>query len=132
MKPHNALMATAKMIVSSESGRSVKIRALLDQGSTWTFVTTELVNAFKIRPARLNDITLLGLGSVSAGESHYMAPVVLCSRTGQGQTFSKNALDVKNLTNYVPGVCFDVLDKLYLPNSNLLTMILQAYNQFTC
>ena len=87
MKPHNLLLATAKIIVSSESGRSVKIRALLDQGSTWTFVITELVNSLKIRPTRLKDITLLGLGSVSASESRYIAPVMQRSRTGQGQTF---------------------------------------------
>ena len=52
---------------------------------------------FKIRPTRLKDITLLCLGSVSSGESRHIAPVMLRSRTGQGQTFSTNPLVLKNL-----------------------------------
>ena len=75
-----------------------------------------MVDALKIRRTRLKNITLLGLGKVSAGESRYIAPVILRSHTGQGQTFPTNELVLKNLTNYVPRICSDVLNKLYLQN----------------
>ena len=119
VKATKVLLATAEVVVFSNSGRSVTVRAFLDQGSTWSFISKELVNALQIRPKRLNDIELLGLGSVPAGKTHMMATIKIRSRSGQNPIFSTNALILDNLTNYVPSVSNDILSKPHLQNLDL-------------
>ena len=99
LKATKVLLATARVVVFSNSGRSVTVRAFLDQGSTWSFISKELVNALQIRPKRFNEIELLGLGRVPAGKTHIMAPLRIRSRPGRCPIYSTNALIMDNITN---------------------------------
>lgn len=107
------LLATAQVIVSSSSGRSLKVRALLDQGSTWTLITEELVHALNIHPDRI-DIQLTGINNVQAGYSQGIAQSTLCSPKYQSFLVKSNALILKQITNYVPSVDVNVLQQSHL------------------
>ena len=59
VKPTKVLLATAKVIILSNSGQSVKVRAFLNQGSTWSFISKELVSALQIRLKQLKKLSFL-------------------------------------------------------------------------
>ncbi|XP_043472974.1 uncharacterized protein LOC122505428 [Leptopilina heterotoma] len=89
VKSHRVLLATAQIIVKSESGRAVQVRALLDQGSTRTFISEQLANALQIQPSQSN-VQLRGVGDVHAGVSSGHTSISLCSKTEKASLIGSN------------------------------------------
>ncbi|XP_043468113.1 uncharacterized protein LOC122502234 [Leptopilina heterotoma] len=113
LSSHRVLLATAQVILSSSSGRSIKVRALLDQGSIWTLITEELAHALNIVPDRA-DIRLTGINNVQAGCSQGIAPVTICSSKNKNFLVKSNALILKQITNYVPSADIEILQQPHL------------------
>jgi len=94
------LLATAHVLVTS-AARTVKIRALLDQGSTRSFVSEAVVRALKGRTFKATN-SLVGVGGVSAGTSLSVAPLSIGPKHGHGPVFRIDALILQTLTTYCP------------------------------
>ena len=62
------LLATARVWISSNKNRKVQIRALLDQGSTWSFVSSRLAATLGARRIQ-TAASMTGLGGAPAGTS---------------------------------------------------------------
>ncbi|XP_018399549.1 PREDICTED: uncharacterized protein LOC108777215 [Cyphomyrmex costatus] len=99
--PSPVLLATAQIIVSAPSGRSVQVRALLDQSSEVTLVTERVVQTLRLR--RMRTLTSISaVGCASAGTCRHVAQLQITSRDGLGPAFSTLAYILPSLTKYVP------------------------------
>lgn len=95
------LLATAHVLVRSQSQRTLKVRALLDQGSMRSFVTGAVVNALNIRTKPTN-VSLVGIGKTFSGNVTSLASITIGAKTGLGPMFSTDALVLDSLTSYAP------------------------------
>ena len=97
----SVLLATSKIIVRSDAGREQAVRALLDQGSEVTFMTTKLAQALKVQQSRTLT-TISAVGGTEAGLCRSTACIKIMSRNRTGPIFSTRAFIIKLLTKYTP------------------------------
>ena len=97
----HVLLATARITVSASSGRSVHVRALLDQGSEMTFITEELAQCLRLKRIRM-PTSVSAVGCVNAGTYRYAAHITISPKNKQNPAFSTTALILKSLTAYAP------------------------------
>ncbi|XP_024876474.1 uncharacterized protein LOC112457561, partial [Temnothorax curvispinosus] len=95
------LLATAWVTVSSPLGRSVIVRALLDQGSEMSFITEKLAQCLRLKRVRM-PTSVSAVGGIHAGTYQHAAQVNLSPRNKQTPAFSTHALILKSLTSYAP------------------------------
>ncbi|XP_071643010.1 uncharacterized protein [Temnothorax longispinosus] len=95
------LLATAWVTVSSPLGRSVIVRALLDQGSKMSFITEELAQCLRLKRVRM-PTSVSAVGGVHAGTYQHAAQVNISPRNKQTPAFSTHALILKLLRAYAP------------------------------
>ncbi|XP_071578243.1 uncharacterized protein [Temnothorax nylanderi] len=96
-----ALLATAWITVSSPLGRSVIVRALLDQGSEMSFITEKLAQCLRLKRVRM-PTSVSAVGCVHAGTYQHAAQVNISPRNKQTPAFSTHALILNSLTAYAP------------------------------
>nr|XP_012219380.1 PREDICTED: uncharacterized protein LOC105670437 [Linepithema humile] len=95
------LLATAWLNVAAPSGRTICVRALLDQGSEMTFITERLAQQLKLKRIRM-PISISAIGGVSAGTHRHTAQILISPRNALTPVFSTTALILKTLTAYSP------------------------------
>ncbi|TGZ46233.1 hypothetical protein DBV15_12333 [Temnothorax longispinosus] len=98
---NTTLLPTASVLLKNKSRRSVRIRALLDQGSQASFVTESVVQLLGAERKRVS-IQVSGIGESKAGSSKSIASFTVepCSQGGPVLPFK--AFVLPKLTNYLP------------------------------
>ncbi|XP_024876642.1 uncharacterized protein LOC112457690 [Temnothorax curvispinosus] len=98
---NTTLMPTASVLLKNKSRRSVRIRALLDQGSQASFVTESVVQLLGAERKRVS-IQVSGIGGSKAGSSKSIASFTVepCSQGGPVLPFK--AFVLPKVTNYLP------------------------------
>ncbi|XP_018360160.1 PREDICTED: uncharacterized protein LOC108759301 [Trachymyrmex cornetzi] len=101
MTSANVVLATAWIHVSAPSHRTIKVRALLDGGSTHTFITRELANALQSRT--YPTVALIGgIGQMTTKSADRVMPITVSPTQTATPIFSTDALILPSLTAYVP------------------------------
>lgn len=95
------LLATAWITVRAPSGRSVDVRALLDQGSEMTFITERLAQNLLLKRLRM-PTSISAVGGVNVGTYRQAARITISPRNTSTPKFSTTALILKSLTSYSP------------------------------
>lgn len=95
------LLATANVKIRVPSGRTVVVRALLDQGSEMTFISENLAQMLRVRRIQTS-LSIAAVGGTHAGTVKHAAPIVLSPRRSDEPSFATNALILRELTSYVP------------------------------
>lgn len=95
------LLATARVIVGVPSGRTIIVRALLDQGSEMTFITENLAQCLRAKRIRM-PISITAVGCVNAGTYRHATRITISPRDQSTPAFSTTALILKSLTSYAP------------------------------
>lgn len=101
-KPRShVLLATAWIRVSVQSGRSINVRALLDQGSEMTFITENLAQLLRVKRIRM-PTEISAVGYISFGTYQHAAQIIISPRDASTPEFATRAFILKTLTAYVP------------------------------
>ncbi|XP_029157227.1 uncharacterized protein LOC114929730 [Nylanderia fulva] len=109
----NVLLATARVAVFSPSGRTLNVRALLDQGSEITFITERLAQNLKLQRVRL-PLSISAVGGVDAGTCRFAAQVKIAPINSNSPVLTTTASILKVLTKYSPSKAFSLCDWSYL------------------
>lgn len=94
------MLATAWVFVSSSTGRTTKVRALLDQGSQSSFVTDSIVQILRAQRTKIR-APVSGIGGTDAGIGRAIVNLTLKSCTGNNNTVQCSAIVFQKLTSYV-------------------------------
>ncbi|XP_032690539.1 uncharacterized protein LOC116853519 [Odontomachus brunneus] len=101
------LLAIAWVTVSVESGRSVTVRALLDQGSEITFISESLAQLLRVKRVRM-PVTVSAVGCVTAGTFWQAANIFVSPRNSLSPVISTVASILPSLTSYAPKRIADI------------------------
>ncbi|XP_011883971.1 PREDICTED: uncharacterized protein LOC105571109 [Vollenhovia emeryi] len=101
LRRSSVLLATAWVTVTAPSGRSVEVRALLDQGSEMTFITERLAQSLRLKRVRM-PTSISAVGGVTVGTCRHAAQITISPRSASAPGFSTTALILKSLTAYSP------------------------------
>ncbi|XP_018376369.1 PREDICTED: uncharacterized protein LOC108769725 [Trachymyrmex cornetzi] len=95
----NVLLATAWVDVHTVESRSFKVRALLDQGSTFSFILQALCQTLRTKRQRSNlQVTCFGEKYTGCAKSRVMLTLTPCARSGPG--FPLHAYVFQSITSY--------------------------------
>lgn len=97
----SVLLATAIVKVYAPDGRSRLVRALIDQGSQSSFITTNLVQNLRLKKLR-SPISVTGLGGEHASNIDYSAHVRIGAAGASTPVTSTRAFIVRQISQYVP------------------------------
>lgn len=101
LKIKPVLLATAWVYVTTASNRSLKIRALLDQGSTHTFIAQKLVNVLRAKTYPVNARVSV-IGDKSVERVRRVLPIFVSAVDQNCEKLKTDALIVEKLTSYAP------------------------------
>ncbi|KYN09171.1 hypothetical protein ALC57_18726 [Trachymyrmex cornetzi] len=97
--PSNVLLAIAWVDVHTTEGRSFKVRALLDQGSTFSFISQSLCQTLRTKRQRSNlQVTCFGEKFTGVARSRVVLTLKPCSSAEPG--FPLHAYVFQNITSY--------------------------------
>lgn len=100
-RPAQVLLATARVIIESPSGRRQAVRALLDQGSEVTFITEGLAQNLRL-PRSRTFTQISAVGGSSVGTCRHASRIKIFPRGNSRTWFSANAFILPSLTKYCP------------------------------
>ncbi|XP_072757728.1 uncharacterized protein [Anoplolepis gracilipes] len=95
------LLATAQVLIINETGRIMKIRALIDQGSEVTLISERIVQALKL-PRSQSFIPLVGVGEQSPNRTRGVTSFKLKSLHNNLESFKVSAHILTKLTSLIP------------------------------
>lgn len=97
----NVLLATARVWIISPSKRAIRVRALLDPGSTWSFISNDLAELIgsAVKPI---SASLSVLGGVSLGTATSAIEIGISPVANGEPIFETNALIIPKVTSYLP------------------------------
>lgn len=101
LAPKKVLLATVRLWVTSNSNRKVQVRALLDQGSTWSFISNKLATTLNASRTRVT-ATLSGLSGTSVGTASSAVEINLLPFHTETPVFKTQALVLPKITFYIP------------------------------
>lgn len=100
---YKALLPSARVKISAETGRSMIVRALLDQGSQVTCVTERVAEFLKVKRIPVA-VSLSGVGGMRAGNVRHAVELEMspCKQSVEGELekIKFTALVMKSLTSY--------------------------------
>ncbi|XP_051167305.1 uncharacterized protein LOC127285366 [Leptopilina boulardi] len=99
-KSNNVLLATARVWVLSPSMRAIRVRALIDQGSTWTFASQDLTKMLNSKTIPIS-ASLSGLGGSHAGNANSAVTIRISSSPNGDPVFNTQAIVIPKITSYV-------------------------------
>ncbi|XP_070518860.1 uncharacterized protein [Cardiocondyla obscurior] len=99
--PGSVLLATARVTVTSDLGRAVTIRALLDQGSEATFISESVAQILRAKRRRC-PIAISAIGGASVGHVRQAIFVKISSPLRRDAGYGATALILDSLTAYAP------------------------------
>lgn len=94
------LFATARVQVGSLSGRFLKVRALLDQGSAVTLITESLAKRLRLK-RRKRTLSVRGIGDAPTFASE-LARIRVSPARSSRPSLSTNAIILRSLPEYEP------------------------------
>ncbi|XP_018307114.1 uncharacterized protein [Mycetomoellerius zeteki] len=97
----HVVLATAWILITAPSQRTVKLRALLDQGSTHSFITRDVVNALQTRSYPVNT-AVSGTGGGITSTVKGIVPITITPTQATVPVFSTDALVLDTITTYLP------------------------------
>lgn len=99
---YDVLLATAMIQAQNEDGKYIELRALIDQGSTATFISEDAVQRLRVKRTK-NTTTITGIGATDAGKSQGCSNIKLKPRYPSSFNVSVEALIMRKLTSFAPG-----------------------------
>ncbi|XP_012543469.2 uncharacterized protein LOC105840926 [Monomorium pharaonis] len=112
------LLATAQVKISSISGRSCNVRALLDQGSEITFISENLQQLLKLRRIKL-PLSISAIGGVDAGTCKFAAQIQISPVHQPQPVLTTIASILPSLTRYSPSHALSTIDWTHLSDLSL-------------
>ena len=101
VKP-NALLMTCQVLVTANNGLSAKARALLDAGSSASFISEWLAKSLHLRRQK-QSITVTGIGGLThPGASHDTTSFRVSSLIGSSEDFNVSAVVIPRVTCHLP------------------------------
>jgi len=94
------LLATARVQVNA-SGRSIVVRALLDQGSEATFISATLAHSLRVKRIRM-PVSISAVGGTQVGTVRQAANIEISPLSSAVPSLSTIALILPTLTSYAP------------------------------
>ncbi|XP_070528965.1 uncharacterized protein [Cardiocondyla obscurior] len=101
VKLSQILLATARVWVISPKNRAVRVRALLDQGSTWTFISRDLAKLLGIRITPIAT-SLTGVVDTKIETVSSVAKISIATTAQGDKAFETVALVLPKITAYTP------------------------------
>ncbi|XP_070526174.1 uncharacterized protein [Cardiocondyla obscurior] len=101
------LLATAWISVIGPSGRELRVRALIDQGSEMTFVSESITNVLRLKRVRC-PVTVSAVGGQSAGTYQFASSLSISPVGLQSVSIQVLALILPKLTSYSPRCATDL------------------------
>ncbi|XP_011687495.1 PREDICTED: uncharacterized protein LOC105449812 [Wasmannia auropunctata] len=98
----SVMLATARILVCTESGRQLKLRALIDTGSEATFITERAAQLLRAKRKKVH-IQVTGLGGRTNSTVHFSTKLIMKPCSSETESVSVTALILPNLTSYNPG-----------------------------
>ncbi|XP_029178118.1 uncharacterized protein LOC114945928 [Nylanderia fulva] len=98
-RPPNVLLATAWVDLHTEEGRCLKVRALLDQGSTFSFISESLSQALRTKRQRAN-LQIKCFGEKFTGTAKSRLTLRLTPRSKADPSFPLEAYVYQRITSY--------------------------------
>lgn len=98
---YDILLATALVDVTSRSGQSHVFRALIDQGSEASFVTTRVVEMLNLKKTKISG-EVSGVGESNRLSIRHMVGLQVKSRYDTNFSINVNAFVLKSLTRRLP------------------------------
>lgn len=99
IKPAKVLLATAWVTLRTKEGRALNVRALLDQGSSYSFISESLAQILKAKRQRVH-MLVTGFGEQYSGTVKSQIPLILAPCNNKGPEFPLNAYVFPKLTAY--------------------------------
>ncbi|XP_018406454.1 PREDICTED: uncharacterized protein LOC108782642, partial [Cyphomyrmex costatus] len=112
------LLATARVTVGAPSGRTLTVRALLDQGSEVTLITERLAQALRMRRIR-QPLSISAVGGTDAGTCQYAAQLEIAPINRAAPVLTTTASILRSLTKYSPYKANSSYDWSYLGELSL-------------
>ncbi|XP_076660848.1 uncharacterized protein LOC143364322 [Halictus rubicundus] len=100
-RKRSVLLATAQIMLIGPQGSRTRVRALLDQGSEASFVSSFITNLLGLEKRRVN-MSLVGLGASSAGTAKAATQLIFQSVVDPSTKFEVNAFVLSKLTSQLP------------------------------
>lgn len=97
--PPNVLLATAWVILRTNENRSFKVRALLDQGSSVSFISESLCQTMRTKRYRAS-LPVHCFGERYSGVAKSRVSLTLAPRNGQGPSVPLTAFVYQKITSY--------------------------------
>lgn len=98
------LLATAQVVINNcKSGRSLKVRALIDQGSEVTLLSERVVQTLRL-PRTTSTIPLVGVGGHSPNKTHGYTSFKVTSIHENMEEFELSAHILPKITSSIPSV----------------------------
>ncbi|XP_070526029.1 uncharacterized protein [Cardiocondyla obscurior] len=95
------LLATARVKISVNSGRSISVRALLDQDSEATFISESMAQMLKAKRRR-SPINFSAVGRVQIGQVRQAITIAVSPLQSESPSIPATALILRSLTHYAP------------------------------
>lgn len=100
IKPNQIVLPTIRVWVSLTTNRKIQVRALLDQGSTWSFIPNKIAVALGAQRIRVS-ATMSGLGGAVSGTSSGAININISSKNGEFSVATQ-VLILPKITTYLP------------------------------
>lgn len=100
--PINVLLATAIIMIKSGFGTMEPVRALIDQGSQSSFITTKTVQRLQLKQQK-TQVTVSGLGGTNSGVISGRVALRMTPRFESKFSLQFEALVLRQLTHMLPG-----------------------------
>jgi len=97
------LLPTALVLIKSSSGRSIRVRALLDQGSQASFITESVVQTLRVEQKPVS-VDVSGIGGAKAEVVKKLASFTVETCSLEGPVLPCRAFILPRLTSYRPGL----------------------------
>ncbi|XP_070526464.1 uncharacterized protein [Cardiocondyla obscurior] len=117
-RPTTVLLATAWISVSSSSGRQLRVRALIDQGSEMTFVSESVARLLKLKRIRF-PISVAAVGGSNVGTYNFVGNISISPVDRQVPSIDRLAVIMPTLTSYAPRGNAGILSLPHLLNIQL-------------
>lgn len=117
------VLPTAWVTVTAENGRSVRLRALIDQGSEATLISRNATHQLGCT-WRKSGVGITGVAGTSAGKSLGCAEVVVTASNGQQEGIAVKALILATITTQIPS------HQLRRSNNPIITSLPLADEQY--
>ena len=95
------LLATALLDLQNDKGETITVRALLDQGSEFSFVTEEVAQCLSLKRTKVN-VSVLGIGSITPGSASALVTAHIRSSYRPDVNVPFQALVMRKLTAQIP------------------------------